>query len=114
MHDDRFWKKIVDLMKQDDAFSTSEEEIDALLESAPNVSLSKDKIEEIIDRVVSGKNPPDFLPVFDDDFLIQETNARVDEDMLVLNRNKGDDDPEAAARLEEMRRRLLEDEDADD
>ena len=76
------------------------------------VNLSPDLIARIAKSVASGKKPskPQIVP----SFTSESEDPVVNEALAVLNRNRGDLDPETKQQLEKLRREALEDEDGDD
>jgi hypothetical protein len=85
------------------------EEIDAFLDSIGDEALSQQHIEYILESIRADAVPhwepePDFLGIDE----LHDT--AVDEEVYQLNRNKGEEDEETLRRIEELRRRALDDE----
>lgn len=87
----------------------AQKELEALSPSE-EISLSADEIEEAIKNVIDGNFEPEEGDS-DIGWVDSCADSGVEEDVFALNRNKGEDDPEVNARLEELRKKAADEED---
>lgn len=105
--DNKFWKEHAAKLREFAKLRPlTPEEAEKAARDAPEVPLTPDEIQKLVD---AGANcPPDDVPEYD--WLKEEDTESVEDDVLQLNRNKGDGDEETDAAEEELRRRMLDDE----
>jgi len=111
---EKFWQKAAKHLARRSHFAPlTPEQAQKEFEAAPNMKLADDQIESIIDQVTSGElvvwtptPAEDDAPGFD--------SKAIEDDVMQLNRNEGQADAETDELLDEMRRKALEDEQADD
>ncbi len=107
--DMEFWERAAAKLRQ--AYKHTEmtpEEIEAFLDTAEDESLPEGRIEEIVASIRAGSMPhqepePDFS------WFGAVHDAEVEEEIYQLARNRGQDDAETLRRIDELRRRALED-----
>lgn len=90
----------------------SPEEAEAELRDAPDMPLSEGKIDAVIRAATSGKVDacePEPSPEYLEDI----DTASVEEGVLQLDRNPGENDPETEKLIEELRRSALETDEPD-
>jgi len=101
---EKFWRQIAKgLARRTGHAPMTPEEAQKEFESLPDEKLADEQIEDIIDRVTSGEliDWTPATPEFDCE--------SINEDVLQLNRNEGEADPETDELLDELRRKALED-----
>ena len=113
MSDDLFWKQLMRILQAAESrFSPPEEEIERLIEEAPSVPLTEEETELLVSRVLRGETPPRFHPQKKyDDTVKSEKTRQIEEQVPVLNRNRGETDEKTERRLEELRGKLLNEKD---
>ena len=113
-HDaDKFWQKAAkDLARRSGYAPLTPEEAQQEFDSLPDVKLSDDEIESIVDQVTSGELAVWTLTPTEDDATSYDSEA-IEEDVLQLNRNEGEADAETDELLDELRRKALDDGQAD-
>ncbi len=89
----------------------SPEQAQAEYDAAPREPLSPEEIDRIVRHALAGK-PPRRLRPTSPSYIEEE--SPVSEDMLVLNRNAGELDPETARKLDELRKSALAEDDDED
>ncbi|GAB4196932.1 MAG: hypothetical protein Kow00105_11080 [Phycisphaeraceae bacterium] len=110
---DKFWKQIAaGLGRHTGLAPMTPEEAQAEFEALPDDPLSDAQIEDIIECVTSGELADWTPPVPDFDTREFECQG-IEEDVLQLNRNEGDGDEATDELLDELRRKALEDGQAD-
>lgn len=82
---------------------------DAEMAAAGEIPMSEEEVAQIASAAAS--SPPDETFEFDTDYswIKEVETGAVSEEMLVLNRNRGEDDSEVERRIEELRKKALED-----
>ncbi len=115
---DKYDKTWIDLVKQtrkSESHIISGKDADRLLGELPDEKITNSEIEAIVESVLSNRPLCETLGVRDEnvDTEVQKTEA-VEKDVLQLNRNKGIQDDDAEARLEELRREALEESNDED
>lgn len=106
---DKFWQKAAkELARRLGHAPLTPEEAQREFESLPDVKLSDDEIDSIVEQVTSGE-----LTVWTPEPLIDEPatfeSEAIEEDVLQLNRNEGQADEQTDQLLDELRRKALED-----
>ena len=110
---DRFWEQAAkDLARRAGQAPLTPEEAQKACESLPDVKLSAAEINSIIDQVTSGELAVWTPEPLDDEAAAFATEA-IEDDVLQLNRNEGQADAETDELLNELRRKALEDGQAD-
>ena len=111
---ERIWKNLAAKIQRAEAFHNMRpEEAEAELRDAPDKPLSDAEIDAIVDTVTSGELAV-WEPTPSLDWLDGIDTKGVSEDVLQLNRNAGDADPDTDALIEELRRKALEGNEPDD
>lgn len=109
------WSEIVAKLRRAMGLAPpSDEEADAAMLSAGEIPMSDEDIEAIARQAIGQKTT---RPTLEPDYSWlgeQAEDETVDESMLVMNRNKGEEDDEVQRRLKELRRKALESDDAND
>lgn len=91
------------------------EEADAEMAQAEEAPMTEEEIDRIVNAATSGTGCPiDEELEVDYSWLNSVETETVSEEMLVLNRNAGEEDPEVKKRLEDLRKKALEDDDEED
>ena len=83
------------------------EEAEAQFDTAEEMPLGTNEIDRIVAHA-SAIGPSQLDPPDEPEWLDDVDTSSVDQDMLVLNRNVGEQDPEIEAKLCELRREALE------
>lgn len=110
---DSFWRKVAKgLARRSDYAPLTPEEAQKEFESLPDSKLSEAEIDAIVDQVTSGELAV-WTPAPVDDDTADFDREAIEEDVLQLNRNEGQADAETDKLLDELRRKALEDGDAD-
>jgi hypothetical protein len=111
--DDRFWDDVAGkLRKAKGLCPPTPEEAEAAFDEAPEIPLSDDQIDSIVESVTSGEVTP-WDPAPDtgwDDNPAQE----IGEQVLAVFRNQGGDDPDGDRAESELERELLDDDDPEE
>jgi hypothetical protein len=108
-YDDDALEKLLRQVARKKGFAPlSPEQAQAEYDAAARERLSKEEIDRIVRNVVAGKPRRGFKPTPSSH---AEESCAVNDEMLVLNRSAGDLDPEAARKIEELRRDALADDD---
>ena len=107
-----FWSELVRKYERVEGTAPSAAELEAQIEAVETEPLTEDEISSIVRAVGTGQSEvaepePDFHWMDDVD------TSSVEEGVLQLNRNKGEDDAEIKKRMDEFRKKALE-EDGDD
>lgn len=111
---DKFWQKVAkDLARQSGLAPLTPEEAQKEFEELPDVKLSDSEIDSVIDQVTSGELAVWTPTPIDAEMPAAESEA-IEEDVFQLNRNEGEPDPETDKLLDELRRKALEDGQADE
>lgn len=113
-HDaDKFWQKVAKRLARRSGYAPlTPEEAQKEFESLPDSKLSETEIDSIVDQVTSGELAI-WTPTPADDDTSDFDREAIEEDVLQLNRNEGQADAETDKLLDELRRKALEDGDAD-
>lgn len=110
---DKFWQKVArGLARRSDYAPLTPEEAQKEFESLPDAKLSDTEIDAIVDQVTSGELAV-WTPTPPDDDTTDFDREAIEEDVLQLNRNEGQSDEETDKLLDELRRKALEDGQAD-
>jgi len=91
----------------------SAEEAQGELDAAPRAPLSEEEIERFVRTALSGKVAAS-KPEPDLDWIDEEQAGALQAEVMQLNRNPGQKDPETERLLEEYRRRALAEDNSDD
>ena len=106
---EKFWDEVSGKLRRFKRFQPlTPKEAEAELVCAPDDRLTSGQIDSIVEAVTSGELASwEPLPTLDwtNEFNTDEVNDEV----LQLNRNRGDDDPDTARLEEELRQELLSD-----
>ena len=87
------------------------EEADAEMAAAEEAPMSDEKIQRITDTATGKDAIGAFDPEPDYDWTAEIATDEVADQMLVLNREAGEEDPEVDERIEELRKEALRDDD---
>lgn len=89
------------------------DEADRAIREAGEIPMSRDEISSIVQSATSGELPPTiFHP--DDSWTAEiDTGHMAEDSMVVMNRNRGDDDEEVDKQIDQLRREALQDDDDD-
>lgn len=110
---EKFWRRIAKgLARRTGHAPMTPEEAQKEFESLPDEKLPDDQIEDIIDRVTTGEFT-DWTPATPEFDMPELDCQAIEEDVLQLNRNEGQADAETDKLLDELRRKALEDGQAD-
>ena len=110
---DKFWQKVAKGLARRSGYAPlTPEEAQKEFESLPDTKLSEAEIDAIVDQVTSGELAVWTPTPVDDDATAVDREA-IEEDVLQLNRNEGQGDAETDKLLDELRRKALEDGQAD-
>lgn len=110
---DKFWQKVAKgLARRSGCAPLTPEEAQREFESLPDTNLSEAEIDAIVDQVTSGELAL-WTPTPVDDAMTEFDREAIEEDVLQLNRNEGQADEETDKLLDELRRKALEDGQAD-
>ena len=112
MNADKWWDDAVQkLRRMKGLCPLTREEADAELKKTKRVPISESEIDSIVSRIVSGQmdEEPVARPWGE-----QQLDEELAGEILQLNRNAGEEDPETAKRLNELREQLLNDDDDED
>ncbi len=106
---DKFWTDMAAGLRRKLGLAppATPEEAEAQYEAAEEVPLTENQIDRIVGHACGGE-PPRYhqpSPGYEAD---KADLSHVEDDMLVLNRNAGDEDPEIQARKQELRKKALE------
>jgi hypothetical protein len=104
---DKFWTDAAaNLRRAKRLHALTPEEAQAQLDAAQEVPLSEEEIESVIDAATSGELTT-WTPTPHLDWAEDFDTAAVADDVLQLNRNRGEEDPEVEQLLDELRREAL-------
>jgi hypothetical protein len=112
--DKEFWEWVAPKLRREYGYTDmTPEEIEALLDTVEDEELPPHQIEHILesiraDSVLYWEPEPDFLGIDE----LHDTD--VEEEVYQLNRNKGQEDEETLRRIEELRRKALDNEEDPD
>lgn len=110
---DKFWQKAAkDLARQSGHAPLTPEEAQREFETLPDIKLSDDEIDSIVEQVTSGELTV-WTPTPAEEDAINFDCEAIEEDVLQLNRNEGEADDQTDQLLDELRRKALEDGQAD-
>ncbi len=105
---DKFWDNVSnELRRALHLRPLNADEAEQACKEASDVPLNRDQIEAIVASATGAGSDPEPTPG-PVDF---GSNSEVEDEMLVLNRNAARKTPEVQRRLDELRRKLLEDDD---
>lgn len=90
------------------------EEAEAEMAKAHEVPISDTEINRIVDAATGADTPASVAPEPDYEWTAEFATDEVAEDMLVLNREAGEEDPEVTQRMEELRKEALSDDEEED
>lgn len=104
---DRFWDELVSKYRRREGHTPTPEQLEREIAKVDAIPLSDDEIKSIVSIVRSGDVRP--TDVTQDLSWIDEIDtSSVEEGVLQLNRNKGESDADIEERLEELRKKALE------
>lgn len=104
---DRFWDELVSKYRRRKGLTPTPEQLEREIVKVEAIPLSEDEIESIVSIVSSGDvGPTDVTP--DLSWIDEIDTSSVEEGVLQLNRNKGNSDSDIEERLEELRKKALE------
>ncbi|GAB4338302.1 MAG: hypothetical protein Kow0010_26650 [Dehalococcoidia bacterium] len=110
---DNFWQKVArGLARRSGCAPLTPEEAQKEFDSLPDTKLSEAEIDAIVDQATSGELAV-WTPTPPDDDTTDFDREAIEEDVLQLNRNEGQSDEETDKLLDELRRKALEDGQAD-
>jgi hypothetical protein len=110
---DKFWQKVAKGLARRSGYAPlTPEEAQKEFESLPDTKLSEAEIDAIVDQVTSGELAV-WTPTPPADDTTDFDREAIEEDVLQLNRNEGQADAETDKLLDELRRKALEDGQAD-
>ena len=111
--DMKFWEWLLDQVGHEyTPTKMSLEEIEAFLNTLEDQPMSEDQIEAIIVSL-RGDDVPHREPEPDFSWLGMSGTNELEELVFQLNRHRGQDDEETLRRIEELRRKALEDDESD-
>lgn len=113
---DKAWSYLARRVRQGERQVISGADADRLLRDLPDEGISDADVSAMVEAVVSGRTLRERSrqeTLAEDDAMHTEPEL-VEEDVLQLNRNKGDEDAEAESTLDELRREALEDDDEEE
>jgi len=90
------------------------EEADAEMAAAEEVPMSRDEINRIADAATEGPVDETYQPSTDYSWMRELETDSVSDEMVALHRNRGEEDPEVKRRIEELRKKALENDEAED
>ena len=106
---DRFWDGVARKLRRAKGFLTpTPEEAEAELYAVGEEPLTDKQIDAMMKAAISEKLEP-YTPMPDLSWLGIINDSYIDQGLLVLNRNRGDEDKEVDELLEKQRREALED-----
>lgn len=106
---DRNWQKLASQYRRyKRLLPMTPEEADEAFDEAPAIPMSGDEIRSIVDSVTSGEELEweESDPIWE----YGPNTEGIEQEMLALYREQGQEDPEAAELEEELRKKLLKDE----
>ena len=110
---DNFWHKVArGLARLSGCAPLTPEEAQKEFDSLPDTKLSEAEIDAIVDQVTSGELAV-WTPTPPADDATGFNREAIEEDVLQLNRNEGQTDEDTERLLDELRRKALEDGQAD-
>lgn len=90
------------------------EQADAELKKAKRIPMSNEEIRSLASRIASGRLEQEEEETIEKPWGDYEVDEELAGEILQLNRNAGEDDPETAQKLEDLREELLRDGDDED
>jgi hypothetical protein len=112
---DRFWEDLAGkLRKKKGLCPLTPEEAEQAYAEAPEVPLSPDLIESMVESIVAGEDPPPWEPVSDEDWDADPAFDEIEEEALALFRNQGEVDPDAEKAEKSLEEKLLNDDATED
>lgn len=108
------WSEIVGKLRRAMGLAPpTPEEADAEMRSAGEIPMSDDEIKAIAKAATEGqRGRPELESTYE--WLCDQHDETIEDSLLVMNRNKGEDDEEVQKRLDELRRKALDSENDDD
>ncbi|WZP01245.1 hypothetical protein EP7_005674 (plasmid) [Isosphaeraceae bacterium EP7] len=104
---DRFWKGVAKQLRRAKGFSIpTPEEAEAELDAAEEEPLTEEEIDAMVRAATSGEMGS-YAPAPDISWLGDSSDETSDEELLVLNRNRGEENAEIDTLLGEQRREAL-------
>lgn len=104
---DRFWQGVAKQLRRAKGFSVpTPEEAEAELDAAEEDPLTDEQIDAMVETATSGE-VGSYTPMPDLSWLGDFSDETADEELLVLNRNRGEEDEEVDTLLEEQRQEVL-------
>lgn len=108
------WSEIVEKLRRLMGLAPpTPEQADAEMRSAGEIPMSDEEIRAIAKAATEGRRDRPELET-NYEWLSEQHDETVEDSLLVMNRNKGDDDEEVQKRLEELRREALDSDEDDD
>lgn len=110
---DRAWEELVSKYRRREGLTPTPEQLEREIAKVDAIPLSEDEIKSIVSIVSSGDvGPTDVTP--DLSWVDEIDTSSVEEGVLQLNRNKGQSDADIEERLEELRKKALEEDSNDE
>ncbi|QDU57529.1 hypothetical protein [Aeoliella mucimassa] len=107
------WRELVRRYQRVEKTFPSAAELERQIEAVQPEPLTENEIDAIVHAVSSGEShASEPEPLFD--WLADVDTSSVEEGVLQLNRNKGDSDEEIKKRMDEFRKKALEEHDDDE
>ena len=107
-----FWNELVRKNQRVEKTPTTAADVEKLIESVEAEPLSDDEIGSIVQAVSRGESHT-YQPEPSFDWIDNVDTSSIEEGMLQINRNQGDADSDVEKRMDDFRKKALED-DGDD
>jgi hypothetical protein len=108
---DRCWEEVAQKLRRAKGFSIpTPEEAEAELDAALEQPITDEQISAMVEAAVSGELA-DWTPTPDLSWMGETNDSTIEDELFVLNRNRGEEDPEVDEILEEQRKEALGDDD---
>ena len=111
---DRFWDETLAKFQRREQLILTPEELEKEIAELKPEPLSEEEVGAIVEAVSSGDAPPSSGVSPDLSWIDEIDTSSVEEGVLQLNRNRGESDDEFEERLEQLRRRVLKENDDDE
>lgn len=109
---DEFWEEIAPIYRTYRKLCPmTTDEAEAAFDDAPEIPMTAEEIAGIVEKVVAG-TPPDWQPD-PEEWSPDRKLDRVQDDMLAVYREEGEPDPDTDAKEDDLRKRMLSDEQTD-
>jgi hypothetical protein len=100
---DQFWKEVADKLRRAEGFCVpTPKDLEAELDAIEPEPLTDEQIDAMFQAAVSGELAT-WTPMPDLDWIEDRESGRIMEDVMQLNRNLGDEDPEIDELLDRQR-----------